>query len=172
MSTRNCLRLACLLPVLAFADNESPQLGEELSAAEADAVSFTVMPDGAGLPAGAGTVATGEKIYLQQCVACHGVNGEGGPNDRLAGGHGSLQSNLPVKTIGSYWPYATTLFDYVRRAMPYTAPGSLDDDEVYAVTAYMLHLNGVIDGNAVMNAQSLPLVKMPNRDNFDWAWQP
>lgn len=172
MSTRNWLRLACFLPAFAFADTESPQLGEELSAAEADAVNFTILPDGAGLPAGSGTAATGERVYLQQCVACHGVNGEDGPNDRLAGGHGSLQTNQPVKTIGSYWPYATTLFDYVRRAMPYTAPGSLNDDEIYAVTAYLLHLNGVIEADAVIDAQSLPRVKMPNRDNFDWAWQP
>ena len=172
MSMHNILLLVLCLPALAIADNESPGLGEELTPAEVAELSFTVLPDGSGLPAGSGSVAEGGRLYAQQCAACHGVSGEEGPNDRLVGGHGSLQSSLPVKTIGSYWPYATTLFDYLRRAMPYTAPGSLDDDEVYAITAYLLHLNGIVDDDAVMDAQTLPRVKMPNRDNFDWAWQP
>ena len=98
----------------------------------------------------------------------------GGPNDRLAGGHGSLASTTPVRTVGSYWPYATTVFDCVRRAMPFAQPLSLTDSEVYAVTAYLLSLNGIIGEQDVMNSETLPKVKMPNRDNFILVqpWKP
>jgi len=150
--------------------NELPRLGEPLSHTEVDAVNFTVMPDGDGLPAGSGSAVEGRALYEQHCQACHGKQGEGTLNDRLVGGHGSLDGAQPVKTVGSYWPYATTLFDYLRRAMPYAAPGSLSNDETYAVTAYLLYLNDIVDEARVLNADTLPLVKMPNRDNFDWAW--
>jgi S-disulfanyl-L-cysteine oxidoreductase SoxD len=127
----------------------------------------SALPDGAGLPLGSGTATQGEAIYNTQCVTCHGDKGVGKPNDRLVGGQGTLVGDqLPVKTVGSYWPYATTLFDYVRRSMPWTAPRSLTDEEVYAVTAYILHLNGIIGEGDVINAQTLPTVKMLNRDNF------
>ena len=109
-------------------------------------------------------------MYEQKCQNCHGEKGAGQPNDRLVGGHGTLASKTPVRTVGSYWPYATTVFDYVRRAMPYTQAHSLSDDEVYAVTAYLLHLNGIIGEADVMDAQTLPKVKMPNRDNFILAY--
>jgi len=105
-------------------------------------------------------------VYTQKCQSCHGEKGAGKPNDPLVGGQGTLTSKEPVRTIGSYWPYATTVFDYVRRAMPYTESKSLTNEEVYAVTAYLLHLNGIIGPQDVMNAQTLPQVKMPNRDNF------
>ena len=96
----------------------------------------------------------------------------GGVNDTLVGGHGTLTSDRPQKTIGSYWPYATTLFDYVRRAMPYQTPGSLENNELYAVTAYLLHLNGIIEEDKILNAETLPEIEMPNRDNFVWAYSP
>jgi len=105
-------------------------------------------------------------VYEQKCQACHGAKGAGQPNDRLVGGQGTLASKAPVRTIGSYWPYATTVFDYVRRSMPYIQPQSLSDDEVYAVTAFLLNLNGIIGENDEMNAQTLPKVKMPNQPNF------
>ena len=106
-------------------------------------------------------------MYAAKCQACHGEKGAGRPNDRLVGGEGSLAPGKPpVKTVGSYWPYATTLFDYVRRAMPWQAPKSLTNDEVYAVSAYLLALNNVIGKDDVIDAQSLPKVKMPNRDGF------
>lgn len=162
--------LLLALPALAFAADESPRLGEPLTAAELEAAIYTVMPDGEGLPAGSGSVAEGRAIYNQQCMACHGADGEGTLNDRLAGGQGSIDSAQPVKTVGSYWPYATTLFDYIRRAMPYNAPGSLDNDEIYAVTAYVLHLNDIVGEHATLDAERLPGVRMPNRDNFDRAW--
>ena len=112
----------------------------------------------------------GAIVYAEKCQACHGDKGAGQPNDRLVGGHGTLTSTSPVRTIGSYWPYATTVFDYVRRAMPYASPRTLSDADVYAVTAYLLHLNGIIAEADVMNAQTLPGVKMPNRDNFTLAY--
>lgn len=149
-----------------YAD-QTPELGRVLTQAEVQALDFTVLPNGDGLPVGSGNAVAGRMVYQQHCVACHGVDGKEGLNDRLAGGHGSLDSAQPVKTLGSFWPYATTVFDYVRRAMPYTAPGSLASDEVYALTAYLLHINGVIEEAKVLDAQSLPSIKMPNRDNFE-----
>jgi cytochrome c len=149
----------------------APDLGEELTAQRISATGFTVWPDGQGLPEGSGNAATGEKLYQTHCFACHGRNGENGINDRLAGGHGTIDSPKPVKTVGSYWPHATTLFDYIRSAMPYQRPGMLSDDEVYSVTAYILHLNGIVARDTDINATSLPQVQMPNRDNFVWAIQ-
>ena len=124
-------------------------------------------PDGAGLPPGRGTPKEGEAVYAAKCQTCHGEEGVGRPNDTLVGGFGTIASDRPaVKTVGSYWSYATTLFDYIRRAMPYNDTKSLSADEVYAVSAYILNLNGVIGANDAMDAQSLPKVKMPNRDGF------
>jgi mono/diheme cytochrome c family protein len=132
----------------------------------------SIPPDGTGLPAGSGTVAQGAQIFNTKCIACHGPEGAGSVNDRLVGGQGTLTSAAPVKTIGSYWPYATTLFDYVRRAMPYPTPHSLSDPEVYALVAYLLNLNGVIPQDAVMTATTLPQVQMPNRAGFERAYPP
>ena len=150
---------------------QSPGLGVPLTEAQIEGWALTVLPDGTGLPAGSGTAETGARIYAEKCQACHGVEGSGGPNDRLVGGHGTIGTDAPVKTVGSYWPYATTVFDYIRRAMPFTAPQSLTSDETYALTAYLLALNGVIDDGEVMNASTLPAVTMPNAENFFWAWE-
>jgi cytochrome c len=119
------------------------------------------------LPPGRGTAKQGEAVYVERCIACHGEKGEGKPNDRLAGGIGTLAGPQPtVRTVGSYWPYATTLFDYVRRAMPLEEPQSLTADQVYAVTAYVLALNGIVGETDVIDAKTLPKVKMPARDSF------
>jgi len=145
---------------------ETPNLGQPATAAQIAGWDISVGPDGIGLPPGSGTPARGALVYEQKCQACHGAKGAGQPNDRLVGGQGTLASKTPVRTIGSYWPYATTVFDYVRRSMPYIQPRSLTDDEVYAVTAYLLNLNGIIGDADEMNPRTLPKVTMPNRDNF------
>ncbi|RLA35050.1 MAG: cytochrome c [Gammaproteobacteria bacterium] len=151
---------------------EKPGLGKAISMEELAKVDYTVLPNGYGLPEGSGNAENGAVVYAQNCLACHGEDGTDGLNDRLVGGLGSLTTDKPVKTVGSYWPYATTLFDYVRRAMPYQAPGSLTNNQVYAVTAYILFLNGIVEEDAQLNAQTLPNVKMPNRDNVVWDYQP
>lgn len=122
-------------------------------------------PPGVGLPEGSGSVAEGRELYANTCEVCHGPEG-GGPMDRLVGGGGTLDRQPPVKTVGSYWPYATTLFDYIRRAMPFDHPQSLSNDQVYAATAYVLYMNDLVPEDAVMDAKSLPKVTMPNRDGF------
>jgi S-disulfanyl-L-cysteine oxidoreductase SoxD len=122
--------------------------------------------DGSGLPRGSGSVSQGHDIFVQQCAVCHGDNGAGGIGDRLVGGQGTLATAKPVRTVGSFWPYAPTLFDYIRRAMPQNAPQSLSSDEVYAVSAYILSLNGIVPANTTLDAKSLAAVKMPNRNGF------
>ena len=144
----------------------SPNLGVPIDEADIAAWDIDILPDGTGLPPGSGTAAQGAAIYAQQCVVCHGVDGGGGIAMALAGGEPLANGIDTVKTIGNFWPYATTLFDYTRRAMPWLTPRTLSDDEVYALTAYMLALNGIIDEDAVMNAETLPEVQMPNRDGF------
>ena len=146
--------------------------GQPAPAAEITRWDISIPPDGSGLPPGGGSARTGLKVYEDKCLACHGAKGAGRPADRLAGGIGTLASNAPVRTVGSYWPYATTLFDYVRRAMPITQPLSLTNDEVYAVSAYVLYVNGIVAEDAVLNAQTLPAVRMPNRDGFISDWPP
>lgn len=174
MSTRSCLIVSIGFIALAGCASpltrETPNLGRVATPAEVAGWDVSIPPDGTGLPPGRGTSAQGEVAFERKCQSCHGERGAGQPNDRLVGGHGTLASKAPVRTIGSYWPYATTVFDYVRRAMPYTQSHSLSDDEVYAVTAYLLHLNGIIGESDVMNAEALPKVKMPNRDNFILAY--
>jgi len=157
------LALTAFVPSMA---QETPGLGRSATAAEIAPWDISIPPDGAGLPPGSGTPEQGAIVYAQKCQSCHGEKGAGKPNDQLVGGQGTLTSKSPVRTVGSYWPYATTVFDYVRRAMPYTESKSLTNEEVYAVTAYLLHLNGIIGGQDAMNAESLPQVEMPNRDNF------
>jgi mono/diheme cytochrome c family protein len=141
-------------------------LGRPPTAAELSAWDIDVRADGFGLPAGSGSVAEGREIFAHTCAGCHGDNGQGGHADRLAGGQGTLTFAKPVKTVGSYWPYATTLFDYIRRAMPFDAPQSLSDDEVYSVSAYVLRLNGLVAEDTTFDAKSLPRVAMPNRNGF------
>lgn len=149
-----------------------PALGTPVGAGEIARWDISIPPSGAGLPAGSGTARQGQPVYEQRCLSCHGAKGAGKPADALAGGIGSLAGKTPVRTVGSYWPYATTLFDYVRRAMPITSPLSLTNDEVYAVTAYVLALNGIVGEDAAMNARTLPQVKMPNREGFVSDWPP
>src|SRR5499427_9885232 len=156
--------MALAAPVLA---QQGPKLGKPISAEDLAAWDISIGPDGAGLPAGSGTAKQGEAVFAAKCQACHGEKGAGRPNDRLVGGQGSLPGDKPaVKTVGSYWPYATTLFDYIRRAMPFNESKSLSNDEIYGVVAYLLNLNGVIAESDTMNAQSLSKVVMPNRDGF------
>ena len=143
-----------------------PALGRVATADEVKAWRISIPPSGVGLPAGSGSVQQGAAVYAAKCAACHGEKGAGKPADALVGGKGTLASVDAVRTVGSYWPYATTLFDYVRRAMPVNAPMSLTNDEVYAATAYVLSVNGIIGADAVMNAQTLPQVVMPNRGGF------
>ena len=154
------------------AGTASPKFGEPVAAQELARFDISIPPSGAGLPPGSGTARVGQAVYEQKCLACHGAKGTGKPADPLAGGIGSLATKAPVRTVGSYWPYATTLFDYVRRAMPITNPLSLSDDEVYAVSAYVLFINGIIGEDVAMNAQTLPQVRMPNRDGFISDWPP
>jgi len=167
MSMRELIAAAALLALSSAAFGQSPNLGKPITPEDLAAWDISIGPDGAGLPPGSGTAKQGEAVFTAKCQACHGDKGAGQPNDRLVGGQGSLPGDKPaIKTVGSFWPYATTLFDYVRRAMPYVESKSLSPDETYAVVAYILNLNGVVGDADVINAQTLPNVKMPNRDGF------
>lgn len=141
-------------------------LGSVPSDAEIRAWDISVSPDGDGLPKGRGTVQQGAEIYSIRCAECHGEQGEGGDAEALAGGHRTLRSPRPLKTVGSYWPYSTTVWDYVRRAMPFDRPGMLTVDQVYALVAYVLYLNGTVEQTAELNEDNLADVLMPNRDSF------
>ena len=145
---------------------QGPGLGHTVSPEEIAKWDISVFPDGDGLPKGEGSVQDGEAIYKNKCITCHGENGLGSTADQLAGAQMGLTSDYPEKTIGTYWPYATTIFDVVRRSMPMAKPGSLSDSEVYAVTAYLLYLNNIISKDDIMNASTLSKVKMPNEDGF------
>ena len=158
----------CLLPSVCVA--QGPNLGRPLTPEEIRKIDITVTPDGRGLPAGSGSVSAGAAVYAKSCLSCHGAQGAGKPQDQLTGGVGSLASGKPVKTPASYWPAATTLFDYIRRAMPIASPQSLTNDEVYAVTAYILSIDGIVPSDAGLDAKSLPRVKMPNKDGFVSWW--
>jgi cytochrome c len=146
-----------------------PATPQEIAAEDID-----VRADGAGLPPGHGSVKEGEALYASTCAACHGEHGEKplAASLRLTGGKGTLATPSAIKTVGSYWPYSTTLFDYIRRAMPLPAPRSLTDDQVYALCAYVLHLNGIVPDDTVLDARTLPQIRMPNRDGFTSAYTP
>ena len=146
---------------------QSPDLGRAATPEEIAAWDISIDPSGAGLPPGAGTARQGEAVFAAKCAACHGEKGAGKPNDQLVGGNGTLTGDKPpVKTVGSYWPYATTLFDYIRRAMPLNESKTLADDEVYGLAAYLLQLNGIIGESDTMDAGTLAKVRMPNREGF------
>jgi cytochrome c len=161
--------IAAIFPLATFAraaDTELLGIGHAATAAQISGWDIDVRADGRGLPVGHGSVREGETIFAESCAACHGARGEGKPADRLVGGSGTLATSKPVRTVGSYWPYATTLFDYIRRAMPFNAPQSMTADQVYAVSAYILYLNNIVAEDAVLDAASLPEVAMPNRNGF------
>ena len=178
MFTRNAMRFTVAVSLAALAAlaarsaaaQEGPGLGVPITAEDLSPWDISIQPDGTGLPPGSGNAATGAELYAAQCVACHGAGGAGQPNDRLVGGQGTLSQLAQVRTIGSFWPYASTVFDYIRRAMPFHAPQSLSNDQVYALTAYLLAENGIIAKNAKLDARSLARVRMPNRDGFIMAY--
>ncbi|HVO87973.1 MAG TPA: cytochrome c [Casimicrobiaceae bacterium] len=161
--------LLCALSTTVLAQQRTYGFGTAATQVDLDRV-FAILPDGRGLPPGSGSVEQGKTIYAQQCASCHGDALQGGIGDKLIGGRGTLVNNdptkAPVKTIESYWPYATTIFDYVKRAMPFNAPDSLTDDQVYAVTAYILSEAKIVPADTTLDAKSLAAVRMPNRDGF------
>jgi S-disulfanyl-L-cysteine oxidoreductase SoxD len=156
------------------ASGAGPNLGKPISAADAAGWDIDVEPSGAGLPSGSGTADQGTPIFSEQCAACHGEGGRGASTTSsgapaappVVSDQKRVGINDTTLTIANYWPYSTTLFDYIRRSMPWTSPRSLTDDQVYALTAYILAQNKLIDSKETMNAQTLPKVRMPNRDGF------
>ena len=161
------LLTAVALTAAASAQSQGPYgIGRAATSAEIAGWNIDIDSHGNNLPPGSGSVSHGHEVYDQQCAACHGASGEGGVGDRLVGGQGTLATPKPIRTVGSFWPYAPTLFDYIRRAMPQNAPQSLGNDEVYAVTAYILNLNGLLPADAMLDARALSAIKMPNRDRF------
>lgn len=177
MSMRNILTVGLALTLSAgivwagsAPDRQEPMhgygLGRPATEQEVRAWNIDVAPTGEGLPAGQGTAKQGAVLFAARCAACHGPTGQEGPMDRLVGGVGTLASPHPIKTIGSYWPYATTLYDYVHRAMPFSDPQSLSPDETYSLVAWLLYRNGILAEDAVLDARSLPEISMPNRRGF------
>jgi len=169
MSTPRPIRFAAALLLATTATvslAETPHLGKPLDEAAIANWDISILPDGTGLPRGSGTPAQGAPIFAEKCSACHGDNGKGGVAAALVDDRKLAGISASQKTIKNFWPYATTIFDFIRRAMPFTAPRSLSDDEVYALTAYILAENKLIGANDMMSAETLPKVKMPNRDNF------
>ena len=169
--------LLAALGVLAVPAAAEPQhfgFGRPATPQELGSEDIDVRADGAGLPPGQGSVEQGAALFATTCAACHGERGEHPviPALRLVGGRGTLATPGAVQTVGSYWPYATTLFDYIRRAMPFSAPQSLTPDQVYAVTAYLLNLNGIVPAGTVLDAATLPKVQMPNRNGFTAVYAP
>jgi S-disulfanyl-L-cysteine oxidoreductase SoxD len=141
-------------------------VGRPATAEEVRNLGAAIAPDGGGLPEGSGSVAAGREVFAARCAKCHGDKAQGDVGPTLVGGRGTLATARPLKTVGSFWPYSTTVWDYINRAMPFDEPGLLKPPDVYAVTAYILNINGVIPDDSVMDAKSLPKVRMPNRDGF------
>jgi cytochrome c len=160
--------LVCLFSssITSLAQTPAFGLGHVARTDAVNAIDIDVLPDGQGLPPGSGAADRGRDVYVAHCSACHGPTGTEGPNDVLVGGQGSLKAVRPLKTVGSFWPYATTLWDYINRAMPFAEPRSLAADDVYAVTAYVLFLNGIVTEHQVLSQGTLAQVKMPNRNGF------
>src|ERR1700687_5469152 len=156
-----------VLACVTSAQAQSPYgIGRAATPAEIAGWNIDIDRYGNNLPPGSGSVNHGREVFDQQCAACHGEKGEGGVGEQLVGGQGTLATAKPVRTVGSYWPYAPTLFDYIRRAMPQNAPQSLSNADVYAVSAYILNLNGLLPADATLDAKALSAIKMPNRDRF------
>ena len=166
MTKNLSLILLTFISFNSLALEKGPNLGKPASPKLIEQWNMDIFPNGKGLPKGEGTAILGKKIYQKYCLSCHGVDGTGDSANELAGATHSLTDTPPDKTIGTYWPYATTLFDFTRRAMPLNAPGVLNNNELYSVTAYLLHLNGIIDKDEIINANTLPKIKMPNRNGF------
>jgi mono/diheme cytochrome c family protein len=167
MWTGNVLALVFATTATLAAQSSGLGVGRPPTPDEVRGLGAAIAPDGGGLPEGSGTVADGRTVYAARCASCHGPQGEGGGvGAALVGGQGTLATVKPLKTVGSFWPQATTVWDYVNRAMPFDQPGLLTPAQVYAVVAYILNLNGIIGEEAVMDARSLPKVTMPNRDGF------
>src|SRR3982074_824561 len=170
MRTRKPYVAAFAVAVLSYAASAQAQspygIGRSATPAEIAGWNIDVDRYGNNLPPGSGSVSHGREVFDQQCAACHGAKGGGGLGDQLVGGQGTLATPKPVRTVGSYWPYAPTLFDYIRRAMPQNAPQSLSNDDVYAVSAYILNMNGLVPADATLDARTLSAIKMPNRGMF------
>src|ERR1039458_688296 len=159
--------LAILLAMAAlFAQSPRYGVGRTPTSDEIRQWDISVAPDGTGLPPGSGTAAAAKEIYTNRCAKCHGSEGQGRDSVPLAGGQGTLASPKPLKTVGSYWPYATAIWDYINRAMPFDRPGTLTHDQVYSLTAYLLFRNGIISETTVVDAASLSKIQMPNRRGF------
>lgn len=171
---KHILYCACVVIIACHSANNTPDhlgFGRAATRAEIAAVPAAIQPDGKGLPTGQGTVSEGNVLYAAKCAACHGITGTEGPfNVLVAPDTASAvpfeQTVFRVKGIGNYWPYATTVFDYIRRAMPFNAPGSLTDQEVYSITAWLLYRNRLINENVEINAHTLPAVEMPARKKY------
>lgn len=173
MSMRSALAVAAMVLASSVAlaqgqvgNQAAPNLGQPISDAEIAAWDLSILPDGTGLPPGSGTPEQGAKIFAAKCALCHGPEAKGGTAASLVGGRALTDGIDTPKTIANFWPFTTTLFDFTRRAMPWQAPRTLTNEEVYALTAYILSLNKIIGPTDVMNAQTLPRVRMPNRDGF------
>jgi len=161
--------LVTLLCATLVAQSPKYGVGRTPTPEEIRAMDITPAPDGTGLPEGHGTAAEGRDVYARRCSRCHGAKGEGGDEPKqspLVGGRGSLKTGKPLKTVGSYWPYATTVWDYVNRAMPLDRPGTLTHNQVYSLVALIFYMNGIVGENDVLDAKSLPKIQMPNRDGF------
>ncbi len=168
MCTRRLIAgtLAAAASVAMVSSAADSSFSEAATAEDIERVYWTVQPDGENLPEGSGTAERGAPLYAAYCASCHGADGEGGLANKLVGGHGTLASAAPDKTLGSFWPYATTVFDYIRRSMPYLEPMSLSNDDYYAITAFLLNKNDIIAADTVIDKDTLPDVVMPNRDGF------
>ena len=166
MSTLRNLVTACVVAGSLSAVVHAQSLGTPVSESQLAGFDLIAAPDGSGYPQGGGTAIQGKAIFERRCAACHGMNGEGTSAQTLLVGGDMQSEERPTRTVGSYWPHASTLFDYVQRAMPADAPKSLSSSEVYQVIAYVLHLNGIVSDSLVLNKASLMQVQMPNRDGF------